>query len=58
MAPAKQGIAWPGLDRPQSSGALTVQDVLRGDAGDERDAMVMQWAHLMKGLNAGSWGKE
>ncbi len=43
MILAKQGITWPQLDRPESLGEVTVEDVLLAD-DDEHDAILANWA--------------
>jgi Family of unknown function (DUF5946) len=35
---------WPRFERPELQAELTVLDVLRTEAGMERDEMIMQWA--------------
>jgi hypothetical protein len=44
MALAKRRTDWPRLEPPAMPGALTVQDVLRAEPGEERDKKLMEWA--------------
>jgi hypothetical protein len=44
MALASKRKQWPKLERPQTHAELTVIDVMRAEAGESRDALIMQWA--------------
>jgi Family of unknown function (DUF5946) len=43
MELGRLGTEWPELTPPSSSGAVTVQDVLRAEAGAARDAKIQAW---------------
>jgi hypothetical protein len=44
MRLAKRSKRWPWFDPPAHRGSVTVADVLRVVAGDERGTAIMQWA--------------
>jgi hypothetical protein len=43
MLLAQRSKVWPTFERPMQTGALTVQDVLLAQPGDERDATLRRW---------------
>ena len=44
MQLASRRKSWPVFDLPADRGAVTITDVLRAEAGSERDAMIEKWA--------------
>lgn len=43
MLLARRTKEWPAFQRPASTGALTVRDVLQAEPGDARDASLRRW---------------
>ncbi|WP_308637242.1 DUF5946 family protein [Paenibacillus silvisoli] len=60
MQLARAKTDWPVLSPPKGDAVMTIQDVLRAEAGEPRDTKIRQWVHAAwsSWAHAHDWVKE